>query len=154
MLNPYLIERFLQIGNESGSLGRLKMWQYIYDAFATSPFFGYGAGNAIVAIENVSNYDFWEDNVHNYYAQTLLDFGIVGFLIFLSVMCFVFIKELKRRFSNFLGGYILIFGIASLVQFRGAEAIFWFVFGLYQGQIIWNRRKTLNDQNSSTYTSL
>lgn len=126
----YIFQRFMDIGNDPGSQGRLRMWQFLIDALWQNPL-GYGAGNAMWAIEHLSQLKFEENNLHNYFAQLLMDFGPVTFFVYLMLTGALGLRELSNRFKSPLGAYLVLYSIASLVQFRGAEAITWFVVGLY-----------------------
>lgn len=144
--NPYLIDRFISIGEDPGSTGRLAMWKYLFNSFIDSPFIGHGAGNAINSIESISNINFIEDNVHNYFAQTLLDFGIFGFIVYVFILGRIFFKESVNGFRNPYAAFVLVFGTISFIQFRGAEPLFWFVYGIYEASSLKNmQRRSLNE---------
>ncbi len=125
-----ILDRFINLGNDSGSQGRIRMWLYIFQAFLKNPF-GYGAGNAILAVKNVSHLWYGEDNVHNLIFQMLLDFGLVGMILYLKTI-YNFIKiESKNFLNNPFAFFILIYVIIGLIQFKGAELITFFVIGIY-----------------------
>jgi putative inorganic carbon (HCO3(-)) transporter len=132
--DSYILERFASIGSDPGSLGRLRIWTRLDEALLANPF-GHGAGNGIIAIEGVTNTGFWETNVHNYFAQVFLDFGIVGLFVYLVMLGGLLWKEFAEGFRSPFGAYLIAFSIAGLVQFRGAEPIAWFVAGLYVSTI-------------------
>ena len=127
-LNPYVLARFTQIGEDPGSLGRLDLWASAWQAFLAWPL-GYGAGNAIHAANLYAFSPRPEDNVHNYYLQVLLDFGLVGLLAWFGVL----FAWLRRFRGDPLGTYLGLYFVGALVQFRGADPLFWFVLGLYLG---------------------
>lgn len=135
----YVFQRFMDVGHDPGSQGRLKMWQYLLETLWQNPF-GHGAGNAIWAIEKYSQVAFEENNIHNYFAQILMDFGPLTLLSYLLLTAALFIREIANRFKSPLGAYLILYTIACLVQFRGAEAITWFVVGLYYIEYL--QRKT------------
>lgn len=125
-----ILDRFINLGSDTGSQGRLRMWMYVFQAFLNNPF-GYGAGNAILAVKNVSHLWYGEDNVHNLIFQMLLDFGLVGMLFYLKTI-YNFIKnEFRNLVKNPFAFFILIYIIIGLIQFKGAELITFFVIGLY-----------------------
>jgi O-antigen ligase len=131
LVNPHSFERFMQIGQETGSVTRLEMWSGAITAIQQMPITGFGAGNAITAIEWITNKDFLEDNVHNYFLQVLLDFGPLGLLIWLCFVSFVLRRSHILTKKDEIGTYIVLYFVASLVQFRGAEPLFWFVMGIF-----------------------
>ena len=122
----YVFERFAQIGNEAGSNGRLYLWSFFGDVFYRSPLFGCGAGNAITSMRELG-YDRGEDNVHNYFFQVLLDFGVLGFAL-LSVLFIRYLrnKDIPVELRYYVGLYLLL----SFVQFRGAEPLLFFILAL------------------------
>lgn len=126
----YIVQRFMQIGAEAGSINRMTMWDYFLDAFRANPW-GYGAGNSMLALTLASGRHFAENNIHNYYMQVVLDFGVVGAAFFFSAVIAFFKREWKSRFSNPFAAYILAYLVACLVQFRGAEPLFVLLLGMY-----------------------
>lgn len=123
--NIPILERFVNIGNEPGSMGRLNIWSYIPEAFSNSPLFGYGAGNAINSIKDLG-FTGAEDNVHNLYLQILLDFGVLGLVLYITM-----IFKLLRSDGLFeVKSFIVIYCILSFIEFRGGEAIIFFFFSL------------------------
>lgn len=128
-LNPYAFTRFAQVGEETGSATRLEMWSGAWQALAGLPLLGYGPGSAIRAVEDISGQDFGEDNVHNYPLQVLLDFGLPGLLAWL-IICVYILKNAGLLKGDEYGTYAFLYLVAGMVQFRGAEPLFWFILGL------------------------
>ncbi|WP_245393685.1 O-antigen ligase family protein [Allomeiothermus silvanus] len=131
VINPHSIERFTQIGQEPGSSTRLKMWSGALAVLQQMPIAGYGAGNAIPAIERVTGSEFLEDNVHNYYLQVLLDFGPLGLLSWLWLVFWTMRRSRIFTAKDEIGTYLVLYFLGCFVQFRGAEPLFWFVMGLF-----------------------
>lgn len=132
--NVYTIKRFTEIGEEPGSLGRLALWEYAFDAVERNLLQGYGAGNSIYAISSISGNSFRNDNLHNLYLQYLVDFGVLGLLAYLFFNYEVFLRFLKKKNRTALLIWIVLFIIASFLQFRGSDAIFWFIIGCFYGE--------------------
>lgn len=125
IISSTVASRFLNIGNEPGSQGRLEMWGYLYDSFMQAPIFGNGLGSAIVSIKKmgfVGN----EDNIHNVYLQFLIEGGLLGFLLFFGVVITVLFKCHNTELKVFL----ILYFIGCFTQFRGVEAITFFIMGL------------------------
>lgn len=129
-LISYSIDRFLSIGNENGSIGRLNMWKHVWNAFSNNPI-GYGIGNAINSIENISHIRFAEDNVHNLFFQNLLDSGVIGFCLYLGLNIGFIVKERKNIFNDPIIQMIFAYICISILEFRGAEFILYYVIGIY-----------------------
>ncbi len=128
-LNPYAFTRFAQVGEETGSTTRLKMWSGAWQALGGLPLLGYGPGSAIRAVEDASGQDFAEDNVHNYPLQVLLDFGLPGLMAWLLICAYI-LKNAGLLKGSEYGTYTFLYLVAGMVQFRGAEPPFWFILGL------------------------
>ena len=129
----YVLERFTQIGSEAdkGSMGRFLLWENIFEASFQNNLLGYGAGNGLYAIEKIGTVDFTEDNVHNYYLQVLLEFGALGLLIYLFIPAKVLLYQIRNRFFSEYGNFLLLYFLASLIQFRGAEPLMWLIAGFF-----------------------
>lgn len=137
-----ILARLGSIGDDRGSQGRLDMWQYIAGAFMDAPLIGAGAGNAVKHIEMWSSMTIGDENVHNYPAQVLLDFGAVGGLVVAGLVASVFRRALKLGFKCSFSAFILVYCVASLVQFSGGDAILAYIIGVY----LWSPRwRSTND---------
>lgn len=123
-----LLNRFLNIGTDNGSVGRMNMWSNVNLAFVKNPF-GYGCGNAINGISFVANREFTESNLHNIYLQFLLDFGIIGF-IYILVLVSRFIFEIKNRLNE-LTFIVMLYLLMGLFEFRGGDILFFIMLGGY-----------------------
>lgn len=137
-VNPYSLERFTEVGQEIGSISRLVIWKSSLDVFELAPVTGFGAGNAIREVEKRSRLEFKEDNVHNYYLQILLDFGLLGLAAWICIIFWI-VKQIMfdKRINVELYAFVMLYFIGGLVQFRGAEPLFWFVMGLLSGNMIY-----------------
>jgi len=74
-----------------------------------------------------------EDNLHNLYLQHLVDTGVQGLVVFLLLAGLAWHRVLVSRFQNPMVLYVGIYFVLALLQFRGAEALLWFVYGLQRG---------------------
>jgi O-antigen ligase len=133
-----IFERFFSIGKEAGSIGRLQMWKHFDTAFIEN-LWGYGAGNSMIAIRAFSDIPLDSPAIHNVYLQTALDLGIFGIICYLTLCILVVLQEFKTNWSCPMGAFIMLYLVASLTQFRGAENLLWFIAGIY---IIHSRRTT------------
>ncbi len=128
----YVIQRFASIGNEPGSLGRLTLWTGGIQVFQHYPL-GVGPGNAIAEVQRELGVSLTEDNLHNVFLQHLVDAGIQGFFAYLLFCIMVSFRIIRDRFRNPLLLFAGIYLIAGAIQFRGVDAIFWFVYGIEMG---------------------
>lgn len=125
-----ITSRFESIGNEPGSLGRINMWKWIPKELSEN-IWGYGLGNGMKRIRENDPNMILEDNLHNIYFQVLLDQGIVGFIIMLSIVAKFFLEEIRSLAQNPLAGFLVLYLFLGLMQYRLLETPMWFIFGAY-----------------------
>jgi O-antigen ligase len=100
-----LIERISTIGTEleGGRVGgRGKLWRAGLEAYVAYPVFGYGTGHFKTAIAPILGGA--AQVAHNSYISVLVEQGIVGLLLYLTMLVLVFVSVLKlptldRRFA-------------------------------------------------------
>jgi O-antigen ligase len=84
-----------------------------------------------------------EENVHNYYLQVALDFGLPGLAVWLLLVMYILGNSKVLRSPDPFGTYLVLYLAGSLFQFRGAEPLFWYVLGLFvasrrrSGRVSW-----------------
>lgn len=132
-LFDYIIKRFLTIGTDPGSQGRLKMWKYVWDASLNNPI-GYGLGNSIKALSIVAGYTIKEGNVHNLLFQMLLDTGFVGAMIYLMILIYFFNLAVKYFLKNPYIAFLSTYFLLGFLQFRGGEPLMFFVLAVFLQQ--------------------
>jgi putative inorganic carbon (hco3(-)) transporter len=128
----YIAQRFASIGEDPGSVGRLTLWQGGVEVFAEHPF-GVGQGNGVPAIERTLGVDLPEDNLHNQYLQHLVETGVPGLVAYLLLAGTTWWRLGARRLQRPMLLYVGIYFIVALTQFRGAEVLLWFIYGLESG---------------------
>ena len=150
----YVVERLTKIGSkgELGSQGRLRIWTAYVENFSAQNVIGVGAGNSIPYIEKKGEIEIRENNLHNYYMQTLMDFGLLGLLAFLLLAMDVTDKNLRTKFYDPFGVYVLCYFIACLIQFRGAENYVWLAYGIFLGNYYRSRLKLTKAEHEELIT--
>lgn len=128
----YLTERFTSIGDDKGSQGRLRLWEGAGEVFTHNPL-GVGQGNAIAAVSRAVGEPLPEDNLHNQYLQHLVETGVQGLFALLLLAGATWRRAVVARGRDPLVIYCALYFVASLVQFRGGDALLWFVYGLEMG---------------------
>ena len=128
----YIARRFQSIGEDPGSTSRLTLWTGGAEVFAAHPF-GVGLGNSVPMIERELAANIKEDNLHNLYLQHLVDTGMQGLAVFVLLAALTWRRVLVTRFQDPMILYTGIYFVLALLQFRGAEALLWFVYGLQHG---------------------
>lgn len=126
----YILSRFEDIGFDSGSLGRLAMWQFAGQAIVDNPF-GVGIGNALNYLRYTTGIPFVESNMHNLFMQMFVELGWFGGLYYLNIVAAFFIKQWKQVGNNAFIGMLYAYIFMSLFQFRGGEPLIFFVLGVY-----------------------
>jgi len=128
----YVSSRFADVGEDPGSVGRLRLWQGGLDVFVRHPL-GVGQGNAVGQIERLIGTSLPEDNLHNQYLQHLVETGVQGFVVFLAFVLLTWRRLARDGWRDPLLWYASLYLVLAAIQFRGADALFWFVYGLHTG---------------------
>lgn len=148
-LFPFLRERFLTpvildykqpyaSAWNSTSL-RLAIWNCSTEAIKRNPLVGYGTGDGQRALEVIYREKGFvrgvEDgfNAHNQFMLTMLDLGIVGFLILFIMLAYPFLEAIKSRDMltiSFLIIIFLVFCIEGLFARQKGIAFFSFFYSL------------------------
>jgi O-antigen ligase len=74
-----------------------------------------------------------EDNLHNQYVQQLVESGVQGLAAFLLLAGLAWRRMFVSRLRDPMLVYVGVYFLLALLQFRGTEAILWFVYGLQSG---------------------
>ncbi len=113
--------------NSTSEKSRILTWDASIKLIREAPFFGYGVGDANnILIQKYKELGYtynYENkyNAHNQFLQTLLQTGIVGFLILVSVFVLLALR-MKRSSNEFLVFLILFISLifeSMLVRFNG-----------------------------------
>jgi O-antigen ligase len=139
----YIAQRFQSIGDDPGSTGRLTLWTGGVEVFTSHPF-GVGLGNAVPQIERTIGASVTEDNLHNQYLQHLVETGVQGLAAYLLLVGLAVRRLVASRLRDPMLVYVGIYFLLAMLQFRGAEALLWFVYGLQHGTVT-----TLEDTNAA-----
>lgn len=128
----YVAQRFQNIGDEPGSLGRLTLWRGGAAVFVRHPF-GVGQGNALPALEHEIGATVPENNLHNLYLQHLVETGVPGLAVYLAFGFITWWRFARGRYQDPLLAYVLCYLVISSIQFSGGDPIVWFVWALQSG---------------------
>ncbi|MGH2709524.1 MAG: O-antigen ligase family protein, partial [Actinomycetota bacterium] len=115
---------------EAGTLnGRMLIWKAGVEALTKKPVFGYGTGGFERAIRPVLGYG---RDAHNSYLAVLVEQGMLGFLLFLTIFVMVFVQSLnlpllERRFALVL---LATLAIAMLPLSWDDQKQVWFIWAL------------------------
>lgn len=125
--NGYLSQRFenvykANIENKSDVENRLIIWQCAIDVYKDNPhkFFGLGITNSNDLLRDCYyQKDFFGKDLgyhaHNQYLQTLIAGGIIGIMVLMILMLYIFIHAIKTR-NLFLFISMLIFSIFFITE--------------------------------------
>ena len=139
----YIARRFESVGEDPGSTGRLTLLTGGVQVFTSYPF-GVGLGNAVPQIERTIGAAVTEDNLHNQYLQHAVETGVQGLVAYLLLVGLAVRRVLKSRLADPMLVYVGIYFLLAMLQFRGAEALLWFVYGLQHGTVT-----TLEDMHAA-----
>lgn len=122
--------RFVNVGNEPGSLGRLNMWKWIPKELSEN-MLGYGLGNGMEQIRENDPDTIIDGNIHNIYFQVLLDQGIPGLLVVVIIVMVFLLKEIHSMAENPLAIFLISYLVLGLIQYRFLDTPMWFIVGAY-----------------------
>lgn len=94
-----VIDRFLELGSDSSTINRLKMWRIALELFAEHPVIGIGWEGfkyqyyLKIGAQSAGAYDFLD--AHNVYLQVLAETGITGFALYCFCVFSTFMTTLK-----------------------------------------------------------
>ena len=95
---------------------RLAKWQVSYNLFKTAPFFGVTPGDyrgEMVELYKEEGFDYAADrkfSSHNQYLNILASFGLVGFVLFLTIIIY------PLRFGGEMAMFLLVFSLFWLTE--------------------------------------
>ena len=129
-----LIERLASTGTEVEGAnlgGRGKIWVAGFSAFTQKPFIGYGTSGFKAAVRPYGI----GQVAHNSYLSVLVEQGLVGFLLYMSMFAAVIIMvlqlpTLERRFGLILLGTL---GVAMLPLTWEDQKVVWFILSALTG---------------------
>ena len=151
-LNFGLIERFTSETETQGVEDRILMQQTSINNISSRGFyhnlFGYGHGNFGIVRNEIKPISEFSDSVrptgpHNSFIFLLLDYGVVGFLIFLSIFVIpfmYFLKNLKLYIIDpdylFVGAFVGLSLTGDFIQNHSISVLFFLILGKLYSRII------------------
>ena len=114
---------------EHKNVGRLALWTSAGTAL-TRNLLGYGVGNGVPVMEQISGLTFVENNVHNIYLQFLLEGGVQSLLLFLVMAAHIVFTPAEGQQRN-IKAFLLCYLMLAFIEFSGYEAYFWFFLGMF-----------------------
>jgi len=114
---------------EHKNVGRLALWNTAGLALDHN-LLGYGVGNGVPMMEDLSGLKFVENNVHNIYLQFLLEGGVQSLLLFLLMVGHIVISRTEGQQRN-IKAFLLCYLMLAFIEFSGYEAYLWFFVGMF-----------------------
>ena len=114
---------------EHKNVGRLALWTSAGTALKQN-ILGYGVGNGVPLMEQISGITFVENNVHNIYLQLLLEGGVQSLLLFLVVAAHIAFSPAEGQQRN-IKAFLVCYLMLAFIEFSGYEAYFWFFVGMF-----------------------
>jgi hypothetical protein len=115
---------------EHKNVGRLALWTSAATALDRN-LLGFGVGNGVPVMEQISGLTFVENNVHDIYLQFLLEGGVQSLLLFVALVAHIlFCPALGQQQRN-IKAFLLCFLMLAFIEFSGYEAYFWFFVGMF-----------------------
>lgn len=114
---------------EHKNVGRLALWNTAGLALDHN-LFGYGVGNGVPVMEDLSGLTFVENNVHDIYLQFLLEGGVQSLLLFLLMVGHILLTRAEGQQRN-IKAFLLCYLLLAFIEFSGYEAYLWFFVGMF-----------------------
>ena len=109
---------------------RYSIWKNSIDFFVDSPIIGYGCGNFL----DVSGDSFMEQASHNMYILLLIEYGIIGFLLFMTPIVWTIRKLLFFEEDLTLGLFVCV--LITCLSLDGMTYKYFWVAWLYSFNVI------------------
>lgn len=122
--------RFVNTGKESGSVSRINIWKAVIQGIQDRPL-GIGCGNAMRFVRETYRLRQGENNAHNIYLQCILENNMIGFLLMMLGWIKIGIQQLKERFSNPCGTFLILYAFQGLFQMQLKEPLLFLALALY-----------------------
>lgn len=141
-----VLERFSLENIEKGrGTGRIDIWIHALKMYSNNNVFRILFGSGFGTFQSVYSYD--GHIAHNTFIQVLTEFGAIGFMFFVIMLCKVLIKLIKDKnyvllscVIGFLGGAMSL----NLITYRAV----WFVIFLIYVDIYKGNMKVKNEENA------
>lgn len=103
---------------ETSNKGRLEIWKTAFKSIAAKPFFGVGAGNFPLILNQQLAKSRQGSSAHSLYLQIAAEAGIPGLLLFLGLLGWIGLYA--RRAALHSTGLMQAFGLAFIIYFAWA----------------------------------
>jgi O-antigen ligase/polysaccharide polymerase Wzy-like membrane protein len=114
---------------EHKNVGRLALWTAAGSALHQNVL-GFGVGNGVPVMEQISGMTFVENNVHDIYLQFLLEGGVQSLLLFLLMAGHIVLCKTRGEQGN-IKAFLICYLMLAFIEFSGYEAYFWFFVGMF-----------------------
>lgn len=126
---------------DQSSLDRKMLWEAGWKMFISHPWLGLGLGTFMFNFENfvVKNYPNSISYAHNCYLQMASEIGIIGLIVFLSILGLFFyhtIKMLKLNGKS-ISWHILLGSMAAVMGYSVQIGVDTFLYSLDLGMLFW-----------------
>lgn len=136
-----LLDRIMQVFVEGETGMRLELAKASFALIKSNFWFGVGTHYPEILGDFIGKVKI---QTHNTYLQLLLSFGILGFVLFMLGVVFLF-RELYKNQTNLIGSTSLIIFIAYLFTFGTGglvtNKILWVFYAIFANISIWNQAK-------------
>ena len=129
MLPDFVSNRLQGLWANENAIQRLAFFSDGLKVFAQSPVIGLGLGSFENNLFAVQSFYYESRHVHNHYIQLLADTGIIGLLLFLSLLgvsAWTVIRGLRRQ-----DGHVLLPALGAALVFMAGHAAVEVVFSYY-----------------------
>lgn len=151
--------------DDTTSRARILTWETVWKGFKEKPILGWGEENFFEVFNKYfpseiyrhNNSRIWYDRPHNIFLQPLIQGGIVGFVLYLSIFAFIFssLWTYKKKSGDVappivLGGLTLAYMVQNAFVFDSINS--YIIFMLLLGYIIYLSDEQLRSAVASSVT--
>lgn len=142
---PYLKGRLdsLFVFSDTSCVDRKTIWHVAWKMFVSKPWLGLGLGTFMFNFTKFSDgtYKFGIPYAHNCYLQIAAEMGIVGLIIFLSIIILFFYLGLRSlssiRGEKTFSWYVLLASLSALLGYAVQMAVDTIFYSLDLGMLFW-----------------
>ena len=128
----FILDRFAEDDSESFGSGRSYIWSLVLFDYTNSDILGYLFGKGVYSSYQVTGTALEKDySAHSTYIGLLHDYGIIGLLCYLSIICGMISKSIKAIKKHYKYAYIMLSLVLTLIVIGITEYLFefymWFI---------------------------
>ena len=124
LLPDFIANRLQGLWANQNAIQRLVFFEDGLKLFSESPVVGLGLGAFGSAIKSVQSFFYETNYVHNHYIQSMVEMGVIGLILFASLIVLSFVLTLKARKKAIASAPVLCAVIVYMAVHAATEVVF------------------------------